>query len=59
VNEPDGSDDPSLAEQVQTQNTKLQTLIDAISQIITSSRALLQRLQGGGNEEPPPPDTPE
>jgi phage host-nuclease inhibitor protein Gam len=55
VNDDRGALDEPLAEQVQKQNTNLQSLIETITQMIAASRDLLQRL-GGAEGGPPPPD---
>ena len=50
------SPDEPLTEQVQKQNTNLQSLIETITQMIAASRDLLRRL--GGARGDPPPDAP-
>ena len=48
-----GSLDEPLNEQVQRQNTNLQSLIETITQMIATSLDLLRRL-GGAKGDPPP-----
>jgi len=48
-----GSLDEPLNEQVQRQNTNLQSLIETITQMIAASRDLLRSL-GGAKGDPPP-----
>jgi hypothetical protein len=53
VNNDRGLPNEPLAEQVQRQNTNLQSLIETITQMIAASRDLLRRL-GGATTDPPP-----
>lgn len=49
----EGARHSTLAEQAQEQNSNLQRLIEAIVQLIATSRELLGRLQPGNKTTPP------